>query len=286
MKTQRAFLLLALFTTVALQAVPFARAEGSQTVEFAAAHLDGRTMKFNLILPRDYASSERKFPVLYLLHGFTGHHDDWVKQTGIEEYAAGYEEIIVMPEGENSWYVNNYADPKMRWEDYMIFDLIPYVDQHYRTEAARGGRAIAGLSMGGYGAMMLGLKHPDLFSAVASLSGALASARTAFLDPISDPKIRQLFLDIFGPPDNPSRTAVDPFQLIRGIPADQMPQLYLAIGSSDFLLRENREFIRLLTDLKITFEYREVEGRHEWPVWDSQIKEVLAAQAPVIGAEK
>ena len=286
MKIKRVIVLAAILACFVARTAPTAVAEDVQTVEFAAAHLGGRTIKFNLILPRDYADSERRFPVLYLLHGFTGHYDDWAKLTGVASYAAEYQEIIVMPEGENGWYVNNYADSKTKWDDYVVLDLIPYVDQHYRTVASRDGRAIAGLSMGGYGAMMLGLKHPRLFSAVASLSGALASARTAFLDPITDPKFKTMLLDIFGPPDNPSRTTVDPFELIRRVPTGEMPQLYLSIGSSDFLLRENREFIRLLSELNITYEYREVQGMHEWPVWDSQIREVLEIQAPVIGAEK
>ncbi len=286
MKFKRGIVLLAILPCLAAWAAPTAIAENCQTVEFAASHLGGRTMKFNLILPGDYLGSERRFPVLYLLHGYTGHYDDWVKLTGVANYAAEYEEIIVMPEGENGWYVNNYADRKMHWEDYLILDLIPYVDEHYRTVAARNGRAIAGLSMGGYGAMKLGLKYPQLFVAVASLSGALASARGAWFDAITEPEIKKVLSEDFGPVDNPSRAANDPFELIRKVPDDEMPQLYLSIGSEDFLLQENREFIRLLSELKITYEYREVQGRHDWPVWDSQIRAVLAAQAAVIGAEK
>lgn len=231
MRIKRVIVLLAILACLATWAAPTAVAENYQTVEFTASHLGGRTMKFNLILPGDYASSERRFPVLYLLHGYTGHYDDWTKLTGVANYAAEYEEIVVMPEGENGWYVNNYADRKLRWEDYVILDLIPYVDEHYRTVAARNGRAIAGLSMGGYGAMKLGLKYPQLFAAVASLSGALASARGAWFDAITESEIKKVLSEDFGPVDNPARTANDPFELIRNIPAGEMPQLYLSIDS-------------------------------------------------------
>src|SRR5579875_1975716 len=221
------------------------QAKDYATVNFKPAHLGGMEVSFNIILPQDYDSGARRYPVLYLLHGYTGHYSDWVTRTGLTEYARHYEEIIVMPEGENGWYVDNYTDPKLGWQSYIIDDLIPYVDSHYRTVASRSGRAIAGLSMGGYGAMLLGLKYHQMFAAAASLSGALASAEPAF----------------------------------------EMPQLYLSVGSSDPLLNENREFVRILAQLKIPYRYCEVPGKHGWPVWDRQIQRVLALQAPVIGAQ-
>src|SRR5487761_1799519 len=166
---------------------PAANYAGCEMAGFQAAHLDGTAVKFNIILPHDYAATGRRFPVLYLLHGFSGHYSDWCRNTRIVDYVKPYEEIIVMPEGENSWYVNNATNPKMQWEDYIIEDLIPYVDAHYRTITSRQGRAIAGLSMGGYGAMFLGLKYHEMFAAVASLSGVLAhDVHTAGLLGIAD----------------------------------------------------------------------------------------------------
>ncbi len=260
-----------------------AAAKDYDTVELAAPHLGGMTVGFNVILPRDYAISKRRYSVLYLLHGYTDHYPAWVSYTNLTQYARGYEEIIVMPEGDNGWYTNNYANPKLAWEDFLILDLIPYVDSHYRTVASRQGRAIAGLSMGGYGALKLGLKYPDIFTAAASLSGAAAAARWKHA-PGSDAEFAQLLAGAFGPPDNPERAANDPFELVKKIPAGKIPQLYVAVGSDDFLLEDNREFIRLLAQLKIPYEYREVPGKHEWPLWDRQIQVVLALQAPVIGA--
>lgn len=260
--------------------------KGYETVEFSPAHLGGMAVKFNIILPRDYATSARRFPVLYLLHGYTDDFSAWATKSDLLLYAPEYEEIIVMPEGGTGFYVNNQGNPKLQWEDYLIQDLIPYVDSHYRTVAAREGRAIAGLSMGGYGAMTLGLRHPDMFAAIASMSGALGSAQPAFSKPIAEPKLRKVFDDDFGALDNPVRAEEDPFELIKKVPADKLPDLYFSIGSSDFLLKNNLDFLELLTKLKVRFRYSEVPGKHEWPVWDEQIRVILAMQAPILGAAK
>ncbi len=279
--------LVAALTCLALavaRAAP-ASTKGYQTVTFAPAHLGGMQVNFNVILPLDYARSTRRFPVLYLLHGYTGHYSDWVTRTRLIDYAKPYEEIIVMPEDENGWYVDNYATPKLGWQSYIIDDLIPYVDSHYRTVASRKGRAIAGLSMGGYGAMLMGLKYHQLFAAVASLSGVVASAEPAFEEALpASSTIHTVIQEDFGPLNNPERRADDPFELIREIPVPELPDLYLAIGSSDELLQMNRDFVHILSEYRIPYHYCEVPGKHEWPVWDSQIQRVLALQAPIIGA--
>ncbi|MGH9397644.1 MAG: alpha/beta hydrolase [Terriglobia bacterium] len=272
---------LSLLMTLAVSAA----AKDYETVAFSPAHLGGAQVSFNVILPHDYATTTRRFPVLYLLHGYTGHYSDWATKTGLVEYAKHYEEIIVMPEDENGWYVDNSANPKLGWQSYIIDDLIPYVDSHYRTVPSRKGRAIAGLSMGGYGAMLMGLKYHQLFAAAASLSGVLASAQPAFEEalPVNNP-IHEVIKEDFGPLNNPQRRANDPFELIREIPVSELPDLYLAIGSSDELLQMNRDFVHILSEYRIPYHYCEVPGKHEWPVWDSQVQRVLALQAPIIGA--
>lgn len=258
-----------------------------ETVTFSPAHLGGMQVSFNVILPQDYATTTRRFPVLYLLHGYTGHYSDWATKTRLVEYAKPYEEIIVTPEGENGWYVDNYSNPKLDWQSYIIDDLIPYVDAHYRTLASRDHRAIAGLSMGGYGALLLGLKYHQLFAAAASLSGVPASAEPAFEEALpKDSAIRKTIEDDFGPLDNPARRANDPFEIVREIPVTEIPDLYLAVGSSDSLLRMNRDFVQILSEYRLRYHYCEVPGAHEWPVWDSQIQRVLALQAAVIGSQK
>ncbi len=277
-------ILTAICLLVLLGAVPSGFAADVQTVELTPAHLGGMVTHVNILLPRDYETSTRRFPVLYLLHGYTGDYTNWVKLTHLTEYARAYEEIIVMPDAQNSWYVNNYTHPQLRWEDYIIQDLIPYVDAHYRTVASRRGRAIAGLSMGGYGAMMLGLKHPQMFIAIASLSGVVASAEPRYERLEKNEGIKKAVAADFGPLDNPKRVGDDPFWLIQKLQPQDCPHLFLAIGSSDPFLKQNRRFVRLLSQLGFRYRYYEVPGKHEWSVWNEQIQNVLRLQAPLLDA--
>jgi S-formylglutathione hydrolase FrmB len=257
-----------------------------ETVRFRAAHLDGMEVPLNVILPQGYATSAKRYPVLYLLHGYTVHYSSWILHTRIAEYARPYQEIIVMPEAGESWYVNNYANPKLQWQDYFIHDLIPYVDEHFRTVAKRGGRALAGTSMGGYGALLLGLKYHVLFAAAASLSGVVTSADPSFQQFVTTAEALATIRDDFGPPGGPARDRNDLFKLAGEIPPAEIPQLYLSIGTSDKYLETNREFVKLLSTLKIPCRYQEVPGDHEWSVWDPELERVLAVQAPVIGAQR
>lgn len=295
LRVSLAFLIAAaLFSAAQASEVPAVHYE---TAEFAPAHLNGMKVKFNIIFPTGYdLAKTRRYPVLYLLHGYTDDYSGWVTKSNLLEHSARFQEIIVNPEGGVSWYVNNNADPKKEWEDYLIDDLIPYVDSHYRTVADRSGRAVAGLSMGGYGALLLGFKHYDKFSAAASMSGALEGAEGPFFAEAqsaaqkagrSNAFLTNLVKDLsddYGPADNPARAADDPYELIKKVPADQMPQIYFSCGEDDQLIAANRRLAELLTRLKIPYQYREIPGKHEWPVWDREIQVIMGIQAPIIGA--
>jgi S-formylglutathione hydrolase FrmB len=222
--------------------------------------------------------------VVYLLHGYTVHYSDWVLHSGIRQYARQYQEIIVMPEAGASWYVNNYANPKLQWQDYFIYDVIPYVDHRFRTVAPRSGRALAGTSMRGCGALLIGLKYRTVFAAAAGLSGVVTWAEPSFEQFVTDDIAKRMIEEDFGPLGGPGREENDLFKLARGLPPSQVPQLYLSIGTSDKYLGTNRDFVRLLSTLKIPFRYRELPGGHEWVVWDPELKRVLAFLAPLIGA--
>jgi len=259
-------------------------AKDFETITFRAPHLDGKDVPLNVILPEGYDGSARRYPVLYLLHGYTVHYSDWVLHSGIKQYARQYQDIIVMPEAGASWYVNNYANPKLQWQDYFIYDVIPYVDHHFRTVATRHGRALAGTSMGGYGALLLVLKYRSMFAAAASLSGVVTSAEPSFEQFVTDDIAKRIIENDFGPFGGPGRDENDLFKLASSIPPSQAPQLYLSIGTSDKYLGTNRDFVRLLSSLKIPCRYRELPGGHEWAVWDPELKRVLAFLAPLIGA--
>jgi putative tributyrin esterase len=145
------------------------------------------------------------------------------------------------------------------------------------TASSREGRAVAGLSMGGYGALKFGLKHPDKFALAASMSGAL---RAPLWDPDGQlpewlkPSIRR----VYGPMDSPTRAANDIFKLARELTPERtaaLPFFYLDCGTEDYLIESNREFSALLLEKKIPHEYRQLPGKHDWPYWDRQVREIL-----------
>jgi S-formylglutathione hydrolase FrmB len=255
-----------------------------KTVEFNSESV-GRKMKYNIVLPAKYEQSTDRYPVLYLLHGYSGNYTNWSRM-GVPDYARAFDLIVVMPDGGNSWYVNwakSDEGQKNNWEDAIIKDLIGHVDATYRTIAKREGRAINGLSMGGYGGLLLGLKHPDMFCSVGSQSGAIALARSAAerlkagTDPKKgktpsttvDPKIsiegfssqaeRSPKGQIFSDADNAS--ANDPFQLVLSIPRDKLPHLYIDCGTEDALIKSNIEFIK-----------------HNAPYWTREVGHAMAVQ--------
>ncbi|MFO0953420.1 MAG: alpha/beta hydrolase-fold protein [Isosphaeraceae bacterium] len=134
---------------------------GVKAVEYEAKSV-GRTLKYFVALPEGYESGAERYPVLYLLHGYSGNYNSWAKHRA-QDAARPHGFIVVMPDGGNSWFVNwstSEGGQNNAWEDSVVKDLIPHVDATYRTIARREGRAINGLSMGGYGAAVVGLATP------------------------------------------------------------------------------------------------------------------------------
>ena len=180
-----------------------------ETVELQSK-LVNKTLPYNVILPTDYnTSSTTRYPVLYLLHGLTGHYSDWVSRTNVADYAAQYRMIIVTPEGNDGWYTDSATVVNDKYETYVLKELIPDVQQRYRTIEARYGRGIAGLSMGGYGSLKFGLKSPSTFVFAASMSGALGVAR--FTEKETTASGWGTSLQLFGPADSETRKANDLF---------------------------------------------------------------------------
>jgi S-formylglutathione hydrolase FrmB len=251
------------------------------TVKFQSK-LVNATLPYNVILPPDYdAAKTARYPVLYLLHGLTGHYTDWVGRTNIADYAVQYRIIVVTPEGNDSWYIENY-------ETYILQELIPDVQQRYRTIEARDGRAIAGLSMGGYGAIKFGLKSPQTFAFAASMSGAFGMTR--FTDEQVPASWRES-LKLFGPAGSQTRKANDLFQLIGNVPASQIPSLpyfYFDCGTEDspLIFPYNRQLADMMVDRKIPHEYRELPGDHSWAYWDRQVQEILRLAGQKLAAVK
>ncbi|HEY9284360.1 MAG TPA: alpha/beta hydrolase family protein [Pyrinomonadaceae bacterium] len=262
-----------------------------ETVRFESK-LVGRVLPYNVVLPAGYhrrESRSARYPVVFLLHGLTGHYDNWVTKTKLVDYARPYDLIIVTPEGNNGWYTDSATAPADRYESYVIRELIPEVERRYRAMPAREGRAVAGLSMGGYGALKFGVKYPELFALAASMSGAVGAASWSTEDQLPRGLIRESILRTFGPADGAVKAENDLFKLVGEMPegrAKNLPFLYLDCGTEDALrlLPTNLALANLLAARKIPHEYRQLPGDHDWAYWDKQVQEVLRLAAAKLAA--
>lgn len=277
-----------------------------RTVEFDAPSVD-RVMKYNIFLPATYASSEDRYPVLYLLHGLTGNFTHWTD--GVTAHCEDLDLIVVMPDAGNSWYINwaqSDAGQKNNWEDFVIRDVIGHVDANYRTIARKAGRAISGLSMGGYGAIMLGLRHPDLFCSIGSQSGALDYATGSRRRLAGGERAWVIWEDRLTGTPNPNigiegfssqieRTPLgeifltaedcdnyDPFKLVLQVPVENVPHIYLDCGVEDPLLDSARQFVKILGENKVPFTFAEAPGDHNWDYWNRELGHALAVQMYVL----
>jgi S-formylglutathione hydrolase FrmB len=281
-----------------------AQSTNVQTIAFQAASV-GRELKFRIVLPESYeVRNETRYPVLYMLHGLTSNYTAW-SVLGAPRAAQRYDLIVVMADAGNSWYVNwaeSEPGQKNDWEDCIIKDLIPHVDEHYRTIAKREGRAITGLSMGGYGALTLGLRHPDLFCSIGSQSGAIAFAKRMSnqlkkgvvpagrigREPSDRPNPA---IGIEGFSSQLERTpkgkifttfeqaeAHDPFSLVLTVPSDKLPHIYIDCGTEDRLIDGNHEFIRLLIEHDIPFTFSQSAGGHLPLYWAREVSHDIAVQ--------
>jgi S-formylglutathione hydrolase FrmB len=279
-----------------------------KTVEFEAKSV-GRKMKYNITLPEKYEATQDRYPVLYLLHGLTSNYTAWAR-LGAPKYARAYDLIVVMPDVGNSWYANwaqSDEDQKNAWEDFIIKDLIGHVDSTFRTIATRDGRAINGLSMGGYGGLMLGLKHPDMFCSIGSHSGAVGFAkgvaeRLRSGQDLARPGGNRAPSDtpnpaigIEGFSSQAERTpkgklfttaeqadAYDPFKLVLAVPKEKLPHIYIDCGTDDRLLKSNEDLVKLLMENKIPFTYAESGGGHVPAYWAREVGHSMAVQYQII----
>ena len=242
-----------------------------------ASKLMGREMPYRVVLPVKYsANKDVRYPVIYLLHGLTGHYDNWTNLSKLATYAAAYDTIVVTPEGENGWYTDHSSKAEEKWESYIAGELISEIDKRFRTVPTRDKRAIAGLSMGGYGAIKFGLKYPDKFVAVGSFSGALGAA--SYTEKQIPGAIGRTIDGIFGPTGSDVRKSNDIFDIVRSLTPERLkdlPFIYLDCGTEDFLFQNNRDFAALLVEKKVPHEYRQLPGVHNWAYWDKQVQEFL-----------
>lgn len=237
-------------------------------------------VSYSVYLPPDYSTATRWYPVVYLLHGFTGCEIDWIQYGQIDRLAnAAIADgtippmIIVMPDADSTWYINDVSG-KSRYEEMMVSEFIPEVERKFRIRGTKEFRGIAGLSMGGYGTLVLAMRHPELFSAAAGLSAAIITDEE-FAGRLKND--RWGFNSLFGPmrgdtlPEHWHHHSV--LKMAETSDAAKLSSVrwWLDCGDDDYLFNGNALLSIALHDRKITHQFRVREGAHSWEYWRTGI---------------
>jgi enterochelin esterase-like enzyme len=247
----------------------------------------GKEVEYCIYLPSDYETSSRRYPVLYLLHGYSDDETGWTQfgeahLIADRTIASGEAPpmIIVMPDAGVSWYVNS-ADGKVMYEDFFIKELIPFVDSTYRTRSAKEFRAVAGLSMGGHGSLIMAMKHPELFAAAAPLSAGIITEDEIVTMPDDN------WDNVFGPPFGKGLKGKERLtahlqqnwilKMVENTQTDDLKKVryYIDCGDDDFLIKGNMALHAALIDKKVPHEFRVRDGGHDWTYWRTALPEVL-----------
>jgi enterochelin esterase-like enzyme len=253
----------------------------------------GKPVRYTIYLPYDYFTSERYYPIVYLLHGYTDNDSAWI-QFGEANLIADEAiatriippMILVTPDAGASWYINNY-DSSVRYEDFFIKEFIPHIESQYRIRPGRQYRGVAGLSMGGFGALVDAMRHPGMFTACVAFSAAIFTDE----EMMSRPEERWAKLEgsLYGPSLKGKDRITDhyksysPIHVVGSMSPEKLKELriYIDCGDDDSLYKGNSTFHILLRNLKIAHEYRVRDGGHTWSYWRSGLTDALK----FIGAE-
>lgn len=219
----------------------------------------------NVILP------DRRFPgpyaVMFLLHGLSDDHTIWLRRTSIERYVENLPLMVVMPNGGRGFYCD--AQQGFKYNTAIGVELVDVIRNYFPTDDEKW--CVAGLSMGGYGALRLALDRPDLFRSATALSAALDFGHFVRISDNDD--WTQEFLRITG--TDPKGGPNDLYAKLEALLPDRVPALRIDCGSEDFLIEANRRFHAFLDEKGVPHEYEEHPGIHNWEYWDAQIQPAL-----------
>ena len=240
-----------------------------------------QAVKYSIILPKDYLESKKSYPVVYLLHGLGGNDSSWLEYGRLGQYVEAAVNnnqiqpmIYVMPEGYRTYYVNDFYN-KFMYQDMFINELVPFIDAHYRTIPNSKNRATMGFSMGGFGALILPLKHPEVFSVSVPLSISIRTDDQYITENPSewDEQWGRLFggIGLTGKERlTPYYKENNPFYLFNSSNLNQFKDLKLFIDNGDdeqTLSKSNEELHMLLRDLNFNHEFRVRNGGHTFDYW-------------------
>lgn len=247
----------------------------------------GRDVKYSVYLPFDYSTSERSYPVVYLLHGHGDNNTGWVQFGEVNRLADKAivdgtipPMIIIMPDGAKSFYINSY-DGKELYEDFFIKEFIPAIEKEYKIRAEKRYRGIAGISMGGYGTLFYALKYPDLFTACAPLSSAVWS--DSDFAGMQDAQYEQLVAPVFGNglkgSDRLTKQWSDNsvLKMIDTRSSDELKKVkyWIDCGDDDFLTEGNCLLHIAFKNKNVPHEFRVRDGSHGWSYWRNGIVDAL-----------
>jgi len=217
-------------------------------------------------------NNQQKFRTLYLLHGYYGNGTDWMRYSSIERYAMEHHIAVVMPSAYNSYYAN--AVHGLPYFDFIATEIPEYLQSMLPLAKDKKYNYVAGLSMGGYGALKIALTYPDRYSFAASLSGPL-DFNFIYHRGITDPTRTKQFEAIFGNLQDSKNCEHNLCYLVNQIKGN-MPKMYVICGKDDFLFDSNQIFINHIKNKNIDVKYDICLGNHTWDFWDEHIKDVLS----------
>ncbi|WP_266203044.1 alpha/beta hydrolase [Pontibacter kalidii] len=232
-----------------------------------------KTLKAGVVTPDGHQKKKNgPYPVLYLLHGYSGNFSNWLKSTPqkdlLQQMADKYQLIIVTPDGGfSSWYYDSPVDKASQYETFITQELRQEVESKYKTISDRSGRFISGLSMGGHGALYLSSRHPDIYTAAGSMSGALN------INSIAHENLLKSIEAVLGPkPEN--QELFRQSSVVHMVPQLKASGVKFMIdcGVDDFLIEDNRELHRRLVYEKVPHEYIERPGAHTWAYWGEALE--------------
>ena len=243
-----------------------------------------RTVTFNAIIPVDKFgpqaenAEQKPLKTLYLLHGIFGNYTDWVNGTRIQAWAEANDLAVIMPSGENRFYLDDEKSGEL-YGEFIGKELVEFTRKLFPLSDKREDTFIAGLSMGGYGAIRNGLKYAENFGCVIGLSAALVHDTWKDADnsaPIFTFR-RNYHEAIFGEYDKVKGSDKDPKALLLKLKEEgrPVPKMYLCCGTEDGLVTANRDFRDFLNENGVDLTYVEGPGKHDWVFWDTYIKKVL-----------
>lgn len=240
-----------------------------------------RTVAVNVYLPTDRFSMNEEIEVplpyktLYLLHGVMGSQDDWLLKTNILDLAAEANLAVIMPAGENQFYVDQ-PDGMTHFSQFIGQELVTMTRHMFPLSYKAEDTYIAGLSMGGYGALINGLANPQHFSVIGAFSSALIMdhAQVSRLDQAIPFKNRTYYQAIFGDIPSILNSYKNPtFTIDQALAKGQkLPKIFMTCGTEDTLMAANREFYQANKDKDLDITLHESEGGHEWPFWQKSIQ--------------